>query len=368
MNNFIEFLYSHFPHRWLNKKAEGTKKLFLGLGKSVDYAEKYVGLLNRNNSVRTADELITDLENEYGLVVNPSLDIEFRRKRIIAKMRMQDSPITKNDLTQMLEMLGLKNCNIYTDYTKFLMTTKFELEDKDYKEISIITNEANKLLHENVRAHIIFNFNAVIKDFFVNENNIFIKNLVLSSYFKNLELDIIRLDNGEKILDGTWNLQAKTKSIELTNLIILGYINSLQKADISANLTYLLKVKNNDENILLSSQFNFFVNNNIFQKIKTENLLIKDFVKSIHKMNISSLKFLMNFENKNKKISVSPQFKSKVKNKLSSSMNNLIINSSIKEKETIESSLTIDTMWYLDDTYNLDNERKLNARKIEISL
>lgn len=369
MNNFIEFLYSYFPHRWLNKEAEGTKKLFLGLGKSIDYVEQYVDLLNRNNSVRTADELITDLENEYGLVVNPSFDIDFRRKRIVAKMRMQDSPITKNSLIQMLEILGLKNCSIYTDYTKFLMTTTFDLENKDYKETSIITNEVRKLLNENVRAHIIFNFDVVIKDFFINENNIYLKNLILSACFKNLELEVIYLDNGEKTLNGEWYLQAKTKSIELTNLLISGYINNLCKMNTSTNLIFLTKLKKNIENILLSPKFTFFTDNKVFQKIKLNNLVILSYLTYIHKIDITSLKFLIDFKNKREKILILSQFNSEIKNDLLSNMNNLIISSSIEEKkETITPSLTIDTMWHLDDTYSLDNERRLNARKIEISL
>lgn len=340
----------------------------------------------------------------------------------MAKMRMQDSPITKNSLIQMLEILGLKNCSIYTDYTKFLMTTTFDLENKDYKETSIITNEARKLLNENVRAHIIFNFDVVIKDFFINENNIYLKNLILSTCFKNLELEVIYLDNGEKILNGIWNLQAKTKSIELTNLLISGYINNLQKMNTSTNLIFLTKLKRNTENILLSSQFNFFTDNNVFQKMEIKNLLILFSVKYIQKINISNLKLsadfknkserillssqfnffvnnkmlqtmkmqnlsilssirhieeiniynlkiLMDFNNKIEKILLSTKFNSKVKNDLLSNMNNLIISSSIEEKkESITSSLTIDTMWHLDDTYNLDNERRLNARKIEINL
>lgn len=318
MNDFIEFLYSYFPHRWLNKKAEGTKKLFSGLGKSIDYLEEYIDLLKKNNSVRTSDELITDLENEYGLVINPSLDIEFRRKRIIAKMRMQDSPITKESLIQILQILGLINCNIYTDYRKFLMTTTFELENKDYKETSIITNEVYKILNENVRAHIIFNFNAIIKDFFENINDINITNLIILSYFKNFELEVIYLDNGEKKLDGTWNLQTYTKSINLTHLIISGHINDLQKINVSTNLQFLMYFKNNIEKLLLSSEYGFSINNKTIQTLE---------------------------------------------------MKKLIINSSIKEiVETISSSLTIDTMWYLDNTYNLNNERKLNAGKIKITL
>ena len=46
MNDFLEFLYAHIPHRWLNKKAKGTKKLFKGLAKNVNYIYDFVTMID----------------------------------------------------------------------------------------------------------------------------------------------------------------------------------------------------------------------------------------------------------------------------------------------------------------------------------
>ena len=64
MNNFLEFLYAHIPHRWLNKKARGTKKLFEGIAKNINYIYDFVTMLDRNNHTIQSEEILTELENE----------------------------------------------------------------------------------------------------------------------------------------------------------------------------------------------------------------------------------------------------------------------------------------------------------------
>ena len=150
MNDFLEFLYAHIPHRWLNKKAKGTKKLFKGLAKNVNYIYDFVTMIDRNNHTTKAEEILTDLENEYGIIVNPSYDLEFRRERILAKIRMQDSPITERQLVSILEMMGFYDIEIVPDIGKFQIDIQMQMP----QECGYKAGEIQKMLHENMRAHI----------------------------------------------------------------------------------------------------------------------------------------------------------------------------------------------------------------------
>ena len=150
MNDFLEFLYAHIPHRWLNKKAKGTKKLFKGLAKNVNYIYDFVTMIDRNNHTTKAEEILTDLENEYGIIVNPSYDLEFRRERILAKIRMQDSPITERQLVSILEMMGFYDIEIVPDIGKFQIDIQMQMP----QECGYKAGEIQKMLHENLRAHI----------------------------------------------------------------------------------------------------------------------------------------------------------------------------------------------------------------------
>lgn len=133
MNDFLEFLYAHIPHRWLNQKAKGTKKLFEGLAKNINYIYDFVTMVDRNNHTRKAEEILIDLENEYGITVNPSYDLEFRRERILAKIRMQDSPITERQLVSILEMMGFYDIEIVPDIGKF----QIDISIKSSRRISL---------------------------------------------------------------------------------------------------------------------------------------------------------------------------------------------------------------------------------------
>ena len=150
MNDFLEFLYAHIPHRWLNKKAKGTKKLFEGLAKNINYIYDFVTMIDRNNHTTKAEEILTDLENEYGIIVNPSYDLEFRRERILAKIRMQDSPITERQLVSILEMMGFYDIEIVPDIGKFQIDISIKVpEEYRYK-----VYEIRQILEESIRAHI----------------------------------------------------------------------------------------------------------------------------------------------------------------------------------------------------------------------
>ena len=176
MNDFLEFLYAHIPHRWLNKKAKGTKKLFKGLAKNVNYIYDFVTMIDRNNHTTKAEEILTDLENEYGITVNPSYDLEFRRERILAKIRMQDSPITERQLVSILEMMGFYDIEIQPDIGKFQINIQMQMP----QECGYKAGEIQKMLHENLRAHIGIGTIYVLPTI---ETNILVGTMVQQSIF-----------------------------------------------------------------------------------------------------------------------------------------------------------------------------------------
>lgn len=162
MNDFLEFLYAHIPHRWLNKKAKGTKKLFEGMAKNINYIYDFVTMLDRNNHTRQAEEILTELENEYGIAVNPSYDLEFRRERILAKIRVQDSPITEKQLVSILEMMGFYDIEIQPDIGKFQINISIKVpEEYRYK-----VYEIRQILEESIRAHIGIYWETISETFF----------------------------------------------------------------------------------------------------------------------------------------------------------------------------------------------------------
>jgi len=162
MNDFLEFLYAHIPHRWLNKKAKGTKKLFEGLAKNINYIYDFVTMIDRNNHTRQAEEILTDLENEYGITVNPSYDLEFRRERILAKIRMQDSPITERQLVSILEMMGFYDIEIVPDIGKFQINISMKVPE----EYRFKVYEIQNILEESIRAHIGIYWETISETFF----------------------------------------------------------------------------------------------------------------------------------------------------------------------------------------------------------
>lgn len=164
MNDFLEFLYAHILHRWLNKKAKGTKKLFEGMAKNINYIYDFVTMLDRNNHTRQAEEILTELENEYGIAVNPSYDLEFRRERILAKIRVQDSPITEKQLVSILEMMGFYDIEIQPDIGRFQINISIKVpEEYRYK-----VYEIRQILEESIRAHIGIYWETISELFFEN--------------------------------------------------------------------------------------------------------------------------------------------------------------------------------------------------------
>lgn len=308
MAEFLDFLYSHFPHRWLDKKAKGTKRLFTGLEKSIEYGANWVDLVKRNHSIQTADELIPELENEYGLSMNPSYDTAFRKRLIITRMRAQDSPITKMDLIQMLETLGLENCTIKNYYNEYRIAVHFRLPEDSQNRLV----EARNLLEENVRAHITFYFNAIVEANVFNTNFVSLYRFIISISIQNLNIKTIYL-NGERRLDGSQQLQTIAGCIHLNRLKI-GFSKKNQ-ISCSQAVTFSIAVKNK------------FTVHTSLEVIESSS------VKSTMKQSI-------NFQQ----------------------------SSSLKESVGNTSYLILDTMWRLSGGVKLDGERKLNAQVIKITL
>lgn len=193
MNDFLEFLYAHIPHRWLDKKAKGTKKLFEGLAKNINYIYDFVTMLERNHYTRQAEEILTELENEYGITVNPSYDLNFRRERIIAKIRMQDSPITERQLVSILEMMGFYDVKIVPLLGKFQINIQMQMpQECGYKAVEI-----QKMLHENLRAHIGIGTVYVLPTI---ETNVLVGAMVQQSVFVEI-LPYVETDEWESITE-----------------------------------------------------------------------------------------------------------------------------------------------------------------------
>lgn len=209
MNDFLEFLYAHIPHRWLNKNAKGTKRLLEGFAENLAYLNGFIDMLKRNHQTRKAEELITELENEYGIVVNPSYDLAFRREKIVAKMRMQDSPITVQELIKILEMMGFFDVEVKPLLGEF----QIEIRVKSPEQCRYKLFEILQMLHENIRAHI----NLSVE--MTTETSMPDKNLYIASVVFGPIIEMI-LPEIEDIFDFTTKLTvlAKSYSIEDTTL------------------------------------------------------------------------------------------------------------------------------------------------------
>lgn len=308
MAEFLDFLYSHFPHRWLDKKAEGTKRLFTGLEKSIEYGANWVELVKRNHSIQTADELIPELENEYGLSINPSYDTAFRKRLIITRMRAQDSPITKMDLIQMLETLGLENCTIKNYHNEYRIAVHFRLPEDNQNRLV----EAKNLLEENVRAHIAFYFNAIVESNVFNTNFVSFYRFIISISIQNLNIKTLYL-NGERQLDGSWQLQTIADCIHLNRLKI--ELSNKNQTSCSQAVTFSVAIKN---------KFSVHTSLEIIESSSVKN----------------TMKQSINFQQ----------------------------SSSLKETETTRSYLVMDTMWRLSGEVMLNGDKKINAQIIKITL
>lgn len=150
--SWFEFLFSFFPHRWLNKNLDGTKRFFDGLTKVFLYAQKYITIVEKNSNINSAEEAIPNYENEYGIKTNPEIPINDRRGQIIAKKRMLDTPTKITDIISIASAFNL-NVHIFNDFSDY--SQKIFLEFKNGYSYNITTIEiCKKMLEEIKRAHI----------------------------------------------------------------------------------------------------------------------------------------------------------------------------------------------------------------------
>ena len=107
--DFFDYLLSFMPHLWLNRKKKGVQRLFGGLAKILEWIDEYRQVVVRNSSTRSAIEILSELESEYGLSVSPTnLSIEARRQRIIAKKRERGGVVQEGDIISLIAAYGLQ--------------------------------------------------------------------------------------------------------------------------------------------------------------------------------------------------------------------------------------------------------------------
>ncbi|MGF9909495.1 putative phage tail protein [Brevibacillus porteri] len=146
---FKEFLLNFIPHRWLDKKAVGTIRLFQALGKALDYVMSLVDMVKEESRVKTALNSLGTREVEYGLPVDQSLDIETRRKRILAKKREQGGPVNTDEFEASLGLLTGTIATVVPFHSDYSMQIKLEGNQSAFIDFKLteeyITN--NKLAH-----------------------------------------------------------------------------------------------------------------------------------------------------------------------------------------------------------------------------
>ncbi|MDR6883014.1 putative phage tail protein [Bacillus sp. 3255] len=121
--NFSTFLASFFPHRWLDLKKGGTKKLLDGLGLTLTWLYDLLQHVVYESRVMTSIDTLTTREKEFGILPDPSLSNEFRRARIIAKTRELSGVVTKEAIALSLQSYGV-SVEIENDYSNSIMKIK----------------------------------------------------------------------------------------------------------------------------------------------------------------------------------------------------------------------------------------------------
>ncbi len=167
--DFFEFLLSYIPHRWLDKTKPGVQRLFGGLVQILEWLDTYRSIIVRNSSTSTAEELLPELESEYGVIVNPTdMGIDVRRQKIIAKKREHGGVIQEEDLVLMLAAYGLNVTLERPEHCVLIVNIPAgQKSDRLFENVS-------ELLESNVRAHVSYtmSYNAEVS------RNIFVGNVV----------------------------------------------------------------------------------------------------------------------------------------------------------------------------------------------
>lgn len=147
---FKDFIFSFFPSGWLNPSADGNKRFFGGLGKSIDYVYDLAHQVELESSVSTtAVFTLSDREIECGIAPDPSLDVEFRRARLLARMQEEAGPVNTEDFEKALGLLSNSKARIIPDHPNYSVT--YHLEFSKSLTLNLLLLEEyirrNKLAH-----------------------------------------------------------------------------------------------------------------------------------------------------------------------------------------------------------------------------
>lgn len=190
---FKDFLFSFFPHRWLNPKAPGVIRLLGGIGATLDEIFDLAKQVQNEMRIATAVATIPDRETEFGIPVDPIIPIEIRRASLIAREREKGGSITSLDIIAALGVYGV-NVTIQNNPNIYEMLIRMDPESVDVPGFT----QMNVYLERARRAHVgkVWAFPAVLlnpKDLQATDTH----NVNVSPYNR----QVFKLD-GEWLLNG----------------------------------------------------------------------------------------------------------------------------------------------------------------------
>lgn len=152
---FMDFLFNMFPHRWLKRDAPGTFRFFIGLGNVLDKYDEMVKQVEREADVRTAVLTLPEREAEHELNIDPSLPLDVRRSRLIARMQEEGGPTPKKEFEKSLTFLANTPTRIINHINEEYVTIEF---DNVQQEINFDVIE--EYIKRNKRAHVGHSYNG----------------------------------------------------------------------------------------------------------------------------------------------------------------------------------------------------------------
>jgi len=114
MSSFSNFIRALFPRGaiWIPKESSDYEKFIDGLGASVSTLFSYLGDLAKTRDPQTT-AILTDLEKEYGIVVNEALDSAERRDALEAVAFAAKGDGTPEFLQSQLRRAGFSDAYVY---------------------------------------------------------------------------------------------------------------------------------------------------------------------------------------------------------------------------------------------------------------
>jgi len=183
--------------------------LMQAIGLQTDLIIKWISEYKNQVLPQTATWALSYFEEEYGIPVNMTLPIEERRKAVLLAI-MARAPMNPAKLSDMLSIAANADIKIKENTGK----NAFLAERDEYLD-SYSIKKMKDIIDKYKPAHLIYWFNSYMRFDFLNRYNVFLKKLVLSTFFINLA-DIF-FENDESGLN---NLILKPKAINLCCLKI----------------------------------------------------------------------------------------------------------------------------------------------------